>query len=130
MLARLLDASPRTLLIDEADRNLRPDRDGVEDLIAVLNTGYKRGGTRPVLVPSQGGNWTVKEMSTFAAVAMAGIVPDLPDDTLSRTITITLLPDIGGQVEDSDWEQIEADGEAARLAEDLAQWATEHRDAV
>ena len=57
MLTRLLAAGPRTLLIDEVDRNLNPDREGVADLLAVLNSGYKRGATRPVLVPAAGSGW-------------------------------------------------------------------------
>ena len=121
MLARLLDAGMRTLMIDEADRNLRPDKPGVEDLLAILNTGYKRGGTRPVLVPGQGGTWDVREMPTFAPLVMAGIMPNLPDDTISRTITVTMLPDLDGKTEESDWEQI--DGKVRELGNRLASWA-------
>jgi hypothetical protein len=51
LLARILAKQIRTLHIDEADRNLDPKRPGVEDLLAVINAGYKRGATRPVLVP-------------------------------------------------------------------------------
>ncbi|MCR6491709.1 DUF3631 domain-containing protein [Cellulomonas sp. P24] len=127
MLARLLDVELRTILIDEVDRNLNPKREGVEDLIAVLNAGYKRGGTRPVLVPTKDG-WNVREMPTFAPVAMAGNAPHLPDDTRSRTIRVLLLPDLEGRVESSDWEEIEID--AADLGEALAQWADEVRDTV
>lgn len=71
MLARLLDVSLRTILIDQADRALRPEK-GVADLLAIINSGYKTGGTRPVLVPDKDSGWTVKEMTTFAPVALAG----------------------------------------------------------
>ena len=121
MIPRMLEAGPRTLLIDEADRALRPDKDGVEDLLAVLNSGYKKGGTRPVLVPAQGGRWEAQEMSTFAPVAMAGNNPNLPDDTRSRCIRVLLLPDMHGVAEDSDWELIEDDAKA--LAKRIAEWA-------
>jgi hypothetical protein len=47
MLARLLDAGMRTILIDEADRSLSPDKEGIGDLLAVLNSGYKRGAPGP-----------------------------------------------------------------------------------
>lgn len=50
LIPRLLEAKPRTILLDEVDRNLRPDRPGVEDLIGILNSGYRSGATRPVLV--------------------------------------------------------------------------------
>jgi hypothetical protein len=128
MLARLLDASLRTLLIDEADRSLSPDKEGIGDLLAVLNSGYKRGGTRPVLTPSKGGDWKVKEMPTFAPVAMAGNSPNLPEDTRSRSIRVLLMPDVDGSIEESDWEWIEDD--ARQLGKALAAWADSVRDAV
>ena len=40
-------------------------------------------------------------------VAMAGNSPNLPADTVSRSIRILLMPDLNGTVEDSDWEMIE-----------------------
>ena len=54
MITRVLENGPRTLLIDEADRSLNQDKPGIDDLIAVLNSGYKKGATRPVLVPIKG----------------------------------------------------------------------------
>lgn len=128
LLARLLEDGMRTMLIDEADRTLRPDKDGVADLIAILNSGYKRGATRPVLVPEKGGGWVPREMPTFAPVVLAGNSPQLPDDTRSRTIRVLLLPDLEGRVEESDWELIEDD--ARLLGEQLAAWAEEHRAAI
>jgi hypothetical protein len=56
LMTRMLDAEQRTILIDEADRSLDPKKEGVGELLAVLNSGYKRGGTRPVLVQVKGGN--------------------------------------------------------------------------
>lgn len=128
LLTRMLDKEQRTILIDEVDRSLSPDKEGVADLLAVLNSGYKRGATRPVLVPVKGGAWEVKEMPTFAAVAMAGNNPSLPDDTRSRVIRVLLLPDLGGTVEESDWEMIEKD--ALFLHSQLADWAEQVREQV
>ena len=125
LLARLLENELRTLLIDEADRTLRPDKDGTPDIIAMLNSGYKRGATRPVLVPEKGGGWVAKEMPTFAPVALAGNSPSLPDDTRSRLIRVLLLPDLEGRVHESDWELIEPD--AVALGEQLAAWCELHR---
>ena len=76
MLTRALEKGMRTILIDEADRSLNPDKPGIDDLIAVLNSGYKKGATRPVLVPVKGGGWDLAEMPTFAPVAMAGNQPE------------------------------------------------------
>lgn len=107
LLARLLEKSPRTILIDEADRTLNPKAEGVGELLAVLNSGYRFGASRPVLVQVAGGNWEPVEMSTFGPVAMAGNAPDLPPDTRSRCIRVLLLPDLEGAVLDSDWQEIE-----------------------
>ena len=106
LFSRMLAVGVRTLMIDEADRNLRPDRDGVEDVLAILNTGYKRGGCRPVLERVKD-TWEVVEHPTFAPLVMAGIAPDLPDDTMSRTIVVTMLPDTAGVIAESDWEVID-----------------------
>lgn len=122
LLARMLDKGIRTVLIDEADRSLNPDREGTNDLLAVINSGYKRGATRPVLVPGKGGEWVEKEMPTFAPVALAGNSPRLPEDTQSRIIRVLLLPDVHGRAEESDWELIEADAE--QLGGRLAEWMT------
>lgn len=128
LLTRMLDKDLRTILIDEADRSLDPKKDGVQELLAVLNSGYKRGGTRPTLVPIKGGGWDAKEMPTFSPVAMAGNNPNLPDDTKSRSIRVLLMPDIDGTAEESDWEMIEPDARALGAA--LAQWADQIRDVV
>lgn len=106
LFSRMLAVGVRTLMIDEADRNLRPDREGVEDVLAILNTGYKRGGCRPVLERVKD-SWEVVEHPTFAPLVMAGIAPDLPDDTMSRTIVVTMLPDTAGVIAESDWELID-----------------------
>ena len=112
LIPRLLEYGMRTILIDEAHRALRPDKPGVEDLFGIVNTGYRHGATRPVLVPTKGGGWDANEMPTFAPVAMAGNNPNLPADTASRQIRVLLMPDIDGTVEDSDWELIEDDVKA------------------
>jgi hypothetical protein len=127
LLTRMLDIEMRTILIDEADRSLNPDKEGIADLLAVLNSGYKRGATRPVLVPAKGGQWDVKEMPTFAPVAMAGNNPNLPDDTRSRSIRVLLLPD-PDNVEETDWESIEED--ASALHAQIADWAEQVRGDV
>jgi Protein of unknown function (DUF3631) len=119
-LPRLLEGGMRTILLDEADRMLSPNRPGVSDLLAILNSGYRSGATRPVMVQA-GGDWRFREMSTYAPVAIAGNSPELPADTVSRSIRILLLPDYEGTVADSDWEII--NDEANQLGLDIAAWA-------
>jgi hypothetical protein len=57
----------------EAHRALRPDRPGVEDLLGIINTGYRHGATRPVLVPTKGGGWDADEMTAVAKVVAANL---------------------------------------------------------
>lgn len=128
MLARLLESEMRTILIDEADRALRPDAQGTPDVLAIVNSGYKRGATRPVLVPDKEKGWVAREMSTYSPVAMAGNSPNLPEDTRSRTIRVLLIPDRDGTVEESDWELIEPD--AAKLKALIERWAGQVREQV
>jgi hypothetical protein len=128
LLTRMLEHQTRTILIDEADRSLSPDREGVGDLLSVLNSGYKRGATRPVLVPVKGGGWEVSEMSTFSPVAMAGNNPRLAEDTRSRCIRVLLLPDSHGIAEESDWEMLDTDADI--LAQRITSWTDRIRDDV
>jgi hypothetical protein len=128
LIPRLLENRMRTILLDEAHRALRPDRPGVDDLLGIVNTGYRYGASRPVLVPVKGGGWDADEMPTYAPVAMAGNNPNLPADTVSRQIRILLMPDIDGTIEDSDWEHIEDD--AAELKARIADWADSVRDGI
>ena len=127
LLARLTANEVRTLLLDEADRSLNPKRPGVEELIAVLNSGYKVGSTRPVLVPGKN-SWEAEEMSTFAPVAIAGNSPLLPEDTLSRCIIVRLLPATEGKVRSSDWEYLDAI--VAELAKEIEAIADEYREQI
>lgn len=128
LLTRMLADRMRTILIDEADRSLDPKIEGTGELLAIINSGYKRGATRPVLVPVKGGSWEAKEMPTFGPVALAGNNPNLPGDTRSRIIRVLLLPDLEGRVEESDWELIEADAEG--LKQRIEAWTDEVREHV
>jgi hypothetical protein len=106
LLGRITAQGIRTLLIDEADRALDPKKPGVQDLIALLNSGYKRGATRPVLV-QKGKEWVIDEMTTFSPVAIAGNTPNIPDDTRSRCLVVRLLPDTQNRAQECDWEELD-----------------------
>ncbi|WP_087484545.1 DUF3631 domain-containing protein [Brachybacterium massiliense] len=130
LLPRILASreEPTTLLIDEAEKALNPQKLGIDDILGILNSGYKVGGTRPVLAPSKDGGWNVDNMPTFAPVAMAGNAPDLPEDTMQRTITVLMFPANDGEVEESDWELIDIQVRDLGLA--IAEWADSIRDDV
>lgn len=117
LLPRVLDTEVRTVLVDEAEKSLRPDKEGVSDIFSVINNGYRKGVTRPTLI-SQGNDWVVRESEIFAPVVMAGNAPTLPDDTRSRCIRVLLMPDLHGEAEETDWDDIE--NETIALRENLA----------
>jgi hypothetical protein len=95
--------------LDEAHNTLNPDKPGMSDLVAILNSGYKKGAKRPVQVPGKGGAWEVIEMPTYGPVVIAGNNPRLADDTRQRCISIRLLRDTLERVTESDWELIDPD---------------------
>jgi hypothetical protein len=45
LIPRLLESAMRTLLLDEVDRSLHPDKPGVGELIGIINSGYRFGAT-------------------------------------------------------------------------------------
>ena len=128
LIPRIIAAQPSVLLIDEAEKALSPNKPGIEDVLGVLNSGYKSGGSRPVLVPSDEHGWTARSLPTFAPVAMAGNAPQLPEDTLQRCVVVTMFPAAEGDVEESDWEVLDAG--ARDLGEAVAEWADSIRDDV
>lgn len=120
VIPRVLDKEPRTVLLDEIHRMLVEGRPDTDTVLAVINSGYRVGATRTVLVP-RGRDFEAKELPTFAPIAMAGNSPHLPQDTVDRSIRILLMPDVDGHAEDSDWEVLDA--AAIRLQERLSRWA-------
>ncbi|MDJ0317853.1 DUF3631 domain-containing protein [Arthrobacter antibioticus] len=128
LIPRMIDKGLTTILIDEADRTLDPKKPEVGELIAIINAGYKRGASRPTLVPVAGGGWDVHRMPTYSPIAIAGNAPALPDDTRTRIIRVLLMPDFNGTVEESDWENIEP--MAGDLLEAISQAADEFRENV
>ena len=125
LMARVVSAQQTTMLLDETDNLLNIKREGIGDLLAVLNSGYRRGGSRPVLSPDKGaGGWKVEQMTTYSAVALAGIGDHLPDALQSRTITIELDKALPGQVTDTAWDILEPDALSLKTA--LGEWAEQH----
>ena len=129
LMARVLQNGGATFLLDEVDKAMPPGTPGVDAIMAVVNNGYRRGGaTRPVLEPDGNGGWNVVHMPQYAPVAMAGNSPRLMDDVRSRFFRILLMPDLNGEVEDSDWDDIQP--EITELAGKIAAWADSIREKV
>lgn len=127
MIARVTAHDRRTLLLDEVDNLLDPKREGTPDLLAVLNSGYRIGATRPTLVPGKNGTWKVEELSTFSAVALAGIGDNLPDAIMTRCIVIHLDRARPGERVDTEWRDI---APAARALRDrVAAWVDDNAEA-
>ena len=126
LIPRIIASVDTVLLIDEAEKALSPNKPGIEDVLGVLNSGYRIGGSRPVLTPSKDDGWKAESMPTFAPAAMAGNAPNLPEDTMQRAISVTMFPAQEGDVEESDWEMIDADVRDLGLA--IAEWADTIRD--
>ena len=120
VIPRILEKEPRTVLLDEIHRTLIEGRLDTDTVLAVVNSGYRVGATRPVLV-ARGRDFKIRALPTFAPVAMAGNSPHLPQDTVDRSIRILLMPDVDGHAEDSDWEAL--DGEVKGLHRRVSQWA-------
>lgn len=112
----------RTILIDEADKHIGSGSEAQRAALGIVNAGYKSSGTYAVNVADdrEPTGWRVAEVAVFGPLAMAGISPDLPPDTLSRCVTVWLLPDVGETVHESDWELIECDAEDLRAR--LSSW--------
>jgi Protein of unknown function (DUF3631) len=83
-----VDQGKRTLLLDEAD-NLEMPVKAV--LRAVLNSGYRKGGNRTLMV-----NGTLKRFDVFAPVALASI-GSLTLPLMSRSIIIRMRRHDGAQ---------------------------------
>lgn len=112
LLARSVSAGTRSLLLVEVDNLLHARREGTPDLLAVLNSGYRRGDCRPVLVPIKDG-WRTSKMPTYSAAALAGIGSGdtLPDAVLSRSVVIELDRALEGEIERTEWRDLEPDAQ-------------------
>lgn len=118
LLPRILMASEArpTLCLDEADKTLKPEN---VNATAILNTGWQRGGTARINLPSPEGGWRPEKIDVFAPIALAGNGVRLADDTGDRTITVRLYR--SADVPELRWDEMT--GVDDRLRERLAAWA-------
>src|SRR4029453_6499352 len=87
VLYRKIDMDRPPLLLDEADRSFADGENGKQDLLAILNAGYKRGAT--VDRCSGANRDKLESFQVFCPKAFAGI-GKLPDTTADRCFPIRL----------------------------------------
>jgi Protein of unknown function (DUF3631) len=121
-LFRAIDARKPTLFLDEVDAVFNPrarERGTKDDLRALLNSGYRRGGE--VLRMGGGNHTTLESYEVFGAKALAGL-GSLPPTLASRCLRIELKRRrLDEPVEDFFPE--EAAEKASRLRGRLEAWA-------
>jgi Protein of unknown function (DUF3631) len=83
VLFRMIDAGPATVLFDEVDA-VFGRREGNEDLRALLNAGFARGG-QVHRSEAEGRKFVARAFNVFAPVALAAI-GTLPDTLADRSI--------------------------------------------
>ena len=120
-------ASPRTLLLDEADTifGTRIKAEQNEDLRGLLNAGFQRG--TPVIRWNPAGR-EVEELHTFAPVVLAAI-GRLPDTITDRAVVIPMRR--RKPTEQVEPFRITRDAEPLRsLAYELSVWCSDNRDTL
>jgi hypothetical protein len=119
----LADPRPTSILLDEADAIWSPKAAGQhEDLRALLNAGYRRGGDVARVV-GEGKKMTVKRFPVFAATALAAI-GSVPDTLESRSIRIPMrrrAPDESV----ASFRRRHAELDLGPLRDELAAWAVD-----
>ncbi len=113
-------AAGATLLYDETDRAFASGEEFGAALLAVLNSGWRRGGTATVCV-GQGAKIEAVDFSVFGPKAFAGL-GTLPDTVVSRSAPIAMRRRVPEEpIEKFYWRQVTARKEALR--DHLAAWA-------
>lgn len=115
---------PPSIFFDEVDaifgRSANPQ---VEDLRALLNSGYKRGATVD-RCEGDSKNMKVREFPVFSPVALAGLAGNMPATITTRAITIHKRKRAPGEVVHP-YRERDAVVEAEPIRDDLATWITE-----
>jgi len=118
---KISDDVPPTLLLDESDAAFAGEKEYVEALRGVLNSGYRKGGKYSRCV-GQGTKMEVRDFSSFCPKAIAGI-GKLPDTIADRSIPIRLKRAARGEGV-ARFRRREVLPEAEQLRNDLHIWCT------
>jgi len=120
-LFRAVDQNVRTVLFDEVD-TVFSRREGNEDLRALLNAGFARGGQVHRCEPV-GKGFVERSFNVFAAKALAAI-GNLPETISDRSIHIRMQRKTAAEKVERFRRRLVRD-EAERLRTSLASWAPE-----
>nr|MBA2536931.1 DUF3631 domain-containing protein [Actinomycetota bacterium] len=124
-LVRYVDTKSPTLLYDESDNSFKRDKEFIAAFQSVLNSGYRRGGAATISVKA-GGDWDVRNFSTYCPKALAGL-GNLPDTVASRSIPIVLKRRGPGETVEK-FRERQADELAEPIYIDLCSWGSLHVD--
>jgi putative DNA primase/helicase len=117
---RVVEIAKPTLLVDEADRFLRDNR----ELTGIFNSGYQRGGET---IRCVGDDAVPRKFSTFAPCAFAGIGA-LPGTIEDRAIGIKMRRASRSETKAPVNDATEA--QAAILARRAVRWIADHERAI
>jgi Protein of unknown function (DUF3631) len=118
-LFRAIDAGPATVLFDEVD-TVFGRREGNEDLRALLNAGFARGGTVH-RSEADGKKYTLRSFAVFAPKALAAIGV-LPDTVADRCVHIRMKRKTATENVARLRRRV-VQAEAERVRTELASWA-------
>ena len=114
---RKIERDMPTLLLDESDRYLKDAEENKQELLSILNAGYKRGAT---VDRCGGANKTdLESFHVFCPKAFAGI-GDLPDTTADRCLSIGMQRQKAGSKRFYE-DEVEAD--LLPIRDGLEKWA-------
>src|SRR5262249_35351695 len=114
------DGAIPIILLDEIDNVFAKKEEGIADLRAALNAGYRRGA---VATRCANHGATVVDHQCFAPVALAGL-RELPDTLASRSIFIRMQRRAPAEEIESFRERIHRQ-QAIPIMESLAEWSAE-----
>jgi hypothetical protein len=124
--AALFRSNRTVLLLDEIDRLRNADKDAYGDVMAILNTGFEKGGVVERVEKGRGGEWVVKEFQTYGPKALAGI--EALADTLSDRAFMVQMQRAPSRLPRLNARRIH--GQVSTLRQQMEQWALASRQAV
>ncbi len=121
VMIRLVAEGGCTVLYDEVDALFGSSRreDGSADLVAFMNSGYRRSA-KAYRCGGSGRNIEAQAFDSFAPIALAGL-RDLPDTLASRSIMIRMQRRALGETVES-FRQRYAEDEARPIREAVIKW--------